>query len=195
MKKCSKCGIDKDINSFSVDRSRRDGRVSSCKSCKRKYFKSYYAKNSDSICQRTSEYRKRNPSIQKNAKRKWEAKNRDKHLSYRRDWHAEKYSSNISYRLNFIVRGALKRTLDAAMRNKATLSSEQLGYSTEMLKKRIEMNFKPGMSWENYGKWHIDHRVPVARLIRRGVTSPSVINCLANLAPLWAEENMKKGKR
>lgn len=195
MKLCRKCGETKSLEEFSIDRSKKDGRVSTCKTCKSVYFRKYYESNKDDICERTAAYQKSNPDVLRRAKRKWESGNRDAHLSARRDWHSRKYSGDLQYRLGFIVRGALRRTMDAARRNGKRLSIESLGYTPEMLRLRLEMNFKPGMSWDNYGEWHVDHRVPVARLVRRGTISPAQINCLANLAPLWAEENLRKGKR
>lgn len=35
-----------------------------------------------------------------------------------------------------------------------------VGYSREDLRQHIERQFDSGMSWENYGDWHIDHIVP-----------------------------------
>lgn len=195
MKVCGTCEELKSIDLYHIDRTKKDGRASMCKACKSSYFRKYYAANKDSICERASAYQKSNPDVQRKAKLKWQANNKEAHLAARRRWHSRKYGSDIQYRLNFIVRGALRRTMDAARRNGKRLSTEALGYTPEMLRLRLEMNFKPGMSWGNYGEWHVDHRVPVARLVRRGVTSPAQINCLANLVPLWAEENMRKGKR
>lgn len=195
MKNCRKCGETKHAEQFSVDRSKKDGRVSMCKACKSAYFGKYYVANKDAVCERTASYQKSNPDVQRKSKRKWESRNKEAHLSSRRNWHSRKYCSDLQYKLNFIVRGALRRTMDAARRNGKHLSVDSLGYTPEMLRIRLEMNLKPGMSWENYGDWHVDHRVPVARLIRRGVTSSVQINCLANLVPLWAEENLRKGKR
>lgn len=194
-KACIKCKRQLPIDSFSVNRASKDGRVSSCKKCKSEYFRNYYQSNKKDICAKTSKYAKNNPAVQRKAKKKWKQKNKDKHLQSRRAWHEKKYKEDLLYRLNFIVRGGLRRTLEAAKRNGKTLKREGLGYSPEMLKARIEMNFKPGMTWDNYGEWHVDHRIPVARLIRKGVTNPAIINCLANLAPLWAEDNLRKGCR
>mgnify|MGYP000453844198 CR=1 FL=1 len=37
-----------------------------------------------------------------------------------------------------------------------------LGYTQMDLRQYLEAQFKPGMTWNNYGKWHIDHIVPCA---------------------------------
>lgn len=85
------------------------------------------------------------------------------------------------------------RVLDATTMPKTGPTVEQLGYSAEHLMARMACQFEPGMSWENHGEWHIDHKKPVAEFIRRGVTDPRTINMLSNLQPLWAPENIAKG--
>ena len=70
-----------------------------------------------------------------------------------------------------------------------------VGYGHKDLIKRIEFQFKPGMNWSNYGKWHIDHKKPIARFIEQGVFDPKIINALSNLQPLWAFDNISKGSK
>lgn len=74
---------------------------------------------------------------------------------------------------------------------------ELVGYSVNELKARIEKGFLPGMNWENYGQWHIDHIIPIAVF---NFDSPEDIDfkrCwnLNNLRPLWGRENQRKGNR
>jgi len=53
------------------------------------------------------------------------------------------------------------------------------------------------MSWENYGKWHIDHIIPISKF--NFITSEHLDfkRCwaLKNLQPLEAKQNMSKGKK
>ena len=86
-----------------------------------------------------------------------------------------------------IHRTILKRTLKT--KNKRT--SEILGYTHEELKFNLESKLKDGMTWENYGKWEIDHIKPVSAFDIIN-THSSIINALDNLQPLWKEENIKK---
>jgi hypothetical protein len=92
------------------------------------------------------------------------------------------------------ARNALHRALRLSGRQKADRTETLLGYTYEQLKQRIEFNFKDGMSWENYGEWHIDHIKPVSRFVRQGVIDPMMINALCNLRPLWAADNLRKNK-
>ena len=61
---------------------------------------------------------------------------------------------------------------------------------SEHRKKYLEEGFQEGMSWTNYGEWHIDHIKPVCSFDKE--THPSVVN---NLQPLWAKDNFSKGKK
>ncbi len=93
------------------------------------------------------------------------------------------------------MRAMLRDSIRRGGMSKTGRTEEKLGYSYDKFNQRIEMNFQPGMSWENYGKWHIDHTKPVARFIEQGITDIKLINCLSNLRPMWATENIKKGAK
>ena len=73
-------------------------------------------------------------------------------------------------------------------KNKSTL--QELGYSPEEFRLHIESKFLHGMSWENYGEWHIDHIKMISRFSLD--TSISVVNALSNLRPLWKEDNLRR---
>ena len=49
------------------------------------------------------------------------------------------------------------------------------------------------MSWDNYGKWHLDHITPISL----GKTEEEVIvlNHYTNYQPLWEKDNLSKGNR
>ena len=37
-----------------------------------------------------------------------------------------------------------------------------VNYALPQLMEHLENRFKPGMSWDNYGEWHIDHKIPIS---------------------------------
>jgi hypothetical protein len=92
------------------------------------------------------------------------------------------------------MRRMIHRSLDQFFNTKRPWRTYELGYSPKELKEHLENLWKPGMSWENYGRWHgcwqIDHIRPVTSFPLD--TSPAVVNTLSNLQPLWYEDNMKK---
>lgn len=91
------------------------------------------------------------------------------------------------------ARDMVRRVLRIQRNTKKLLRTfEYLGYSKNDLINHLESGFSPGMTWKNYGEWHIDHIKPIAAWIAEGVTDMKTINALSNLQPLWAHENLKK---
>jgi hypothetical protein len=72
-----------------------------------------------------------------------------------------------------------------------------VGYSVEELMIHLESLFEEGMTWENYGKWHIDHRIPKSWFNFETINDPEFIKCwdLKNLKPMWGNENIAKGNK
>ena len=76
--------------------------------------------------------------------------------------------------------------------------NKYLGCSIEEFKAHIEKQFKEGMTWDNFGQWHIDHITPIKyKQDGKAPTLEDTIKRLhwSNTQPLWAEENLRKGNR
>nr|QBK86167.1 MAG: hypothetical protein LCMAC101_07620 [Marseillevirus LCMAC101] len=75
---------------------------------------------------------------------------------------------------------------------------EYIDCNVKTLRKHIEKQFEEGMSWENHGKWHIDHIIPIK--YRENGKDPSLEEIIerlhyTNLQPLWAGSNLSKSNR
>ena len=70
-------------------------------------------------------------------------------------------------------------------------------YTISELKQHLESLFKPGMSWDNYGDWEIDHVIPVSAFQYNSPDDPTFKQCwsLTNLQPLWRHDNRTKSDR
>jgi len=75
---------------------------------------------------------------------------------------------------------------------KCKKTMEILGCSLSFLKDYLESKFQSGMTWENYGKWHIDHIRPCASFDLSDPKQQRICFHYTNLQPLWAEDNVKK---
>ena len=73
-------------------------------------------------------------------------------------------------------------------------SKEYLGCNIETFKKHIEQQFTEGMSWKNYGEWHIDHKIPL-KYNKPSLEGVAKRQHYTNTQPVWASENMLKGCR
>jgi len=103
----------------------------------------------------------------------------------------KKKMSNPEYKIRHNLRSRLRKSIHG--RPGGLSPVRHLGCSIEGLKKHLEAQFQEGMSWDNYGEWHIDHIIPLAsfNLINE---SDFLKAChYTNLQPLWAEDNLSKG--
>lgn len=89
------------------------------------------------------------------------------------------------------------RTYVALKGYRKTLGSNGkfIGCSLEELKQHLEKQFKPGMTWENYGKWHVDHIQPLSSFNLQDDKEIKKACHFTNLQPLWARENLQKSNK
>lgn len=69
-----------------------------------------------------------------------------------------------------------------------------VGYTCEDLMSHLESQFKEGMSWDNKGRWHIDHIIPRSHFHFNSSEDAEFKKCwaLSNLQPLWEKDNLAK---
>lgn len=72
-----------------------------------------------------------------------------------------------------------------------------VGWTLKQLKTHLQKLFQSGMTWDNYGKWHVDHIVPISVHNFSKPEHPDFKRCwaLSNLQPMWGPENQSKGAR
>ncbi|KKL03882.1 hypothetical protein LCGC14_2621670 [marine sediment metagenome] len=160
--------------------------------------KKYYKENREKLIFKIKKFREENPLYCK----KYQKNYRKNHRKQRNEYNRNKYNSDIIYKLTERLRG---RIIKALKRNSKSAKTKQLiGCSITQLKEHLEKQFKNGMSWQNWGtgsngkdkiEWHIDHLKPCASF---ELSKPKEqLKCFnyTNLQPLWAYENLKKGKK
>ena len=104
----------------------------------------------------------------------------------------EKYKDDPEY--------IVKRSLRGHMRNikpgfKHAPTEKMLDCSIERCCKHLESQFTEGMSWDNYGEWHIDHIIPCAFFDLTKPSHQKVCFNWQNLQPLWESDNCVKGDK
>ena len=103
----------------------------------------------------------------------------------------ERYKKDINYRINQVLRARVKTFITG--KNKSISSLELIGCDVEELRKYLELQFEKGMTWENYGEWHIDHIRAISFFDLTDEEQQKKCFHYSNLQPLWAFENMSKG--
>jgi len=180
---CKRCDIDKSIEDFHKKKSSKTGYQIYCKNCSKNMVKNHYESNTDKVIERKRIYRN-TEDYKVNSK------------IYERDYYEKRKElrkNNINLRISMSIRDILRRCLKYIGKNKEQKTYELLGYNNLKLKQRLECQFKDGMSWDNYGKWHIDHKKPISKFNKN--TDLKIINSLSNLQPLWAKDNLSKGNK
>ena len=152
-----------------------------------KKHKEWKKLNKDKIIEKNKLYKQRNAAqISKKAKEYYK-KNKAKLILYNK----LKRQLDINFRISDSLRHRIWKALKGICKSKKTL--ELLGCSVAELKQHLEKKFTEGMSFDNYGKWHIDHIRPCAKFdLSKGEEQKKCFH-YTNLQPLWAEENLKKG--
>ena len=127
--------------------------------------------------------------------REWYNKNIEKQRAIARSKEKKKRAT-VKGRLDSNLSRSIRKSLETGSKSRRSWQS-LVGYTVTDLKNHLERQFHAGMSWENYGKWHIDHIIPLAA---HNYETPDDIDfkqawALANLRPLWANANISKGAK
>lgn len=101
--------------------------------------------------------------------------------------------TNPQARLAHMLRSRFWTALRAVKTCRKASAVRDLGCTIAELRQHLEVQFKPGMTWENHGTWHIDHIRPLASFDLVDPEQQRLACHYTNLQPLWAEENLSKG--
>jgi len=212
---CPKCKKEKSVDYFYKDKKTSDSLSYQCKECIKRHSRERRKNNPEKVKEENKEWRKNNPKYGI----EWKKKNPEYHREYdqkpdvkkrKKEWYqnhkeeinkrSKKYQKNKSandprYRLDGNIATAIWFALKG---NKAGRKWETLvGYTLQNLIDRLSVNFQIGMTWNNYGDWHIDHSKPQSLFNYTKPEDQAFRDCwsLANLQPMWAEDNLSKGNK
>jgi hypothetical protein len=129
--------------------------------------------------------------------KEWREKNIEKHRENKRNYEKTRKSNDPIYKLISNFRTAIYQVLKENNVQKNGHYFEVLNYSPEELITHLEIQFVEGMSWDNYGKWHVDHILPITSFNINEIGDEEFMKCwsLSNLQPLWGDENVRKSNK
>lgn len=221
-KRCSKCEQVKEVCFFSKNNTTKDKLHCSCKECdKKKYFenrernivnmrnykknnseklKEYYLQNQENYRQ----YRKSKKDLTKVYMKEYYLNNLEKRKKYLESTKQERnLKRNISekkrrnsdslFKLKIYVRNRIGFYLKKNTVTKRNNTFKIVGCTPQELKIYLEQKFINNMSWENQGKWHIDHIIPLS--CAKTEEELYKLCHFTNLQPMWAEDNLRKGSK
>lgn len=168
----------------------------------------YYLKNKEKIKLRNAIWSNKNKSKRQEITQRWEGNNKSL-IALRRK---QKYKDDpfVYIRNNKrmrstphgMLRSVISHRINEYLKRRTTNKNGKsiikfLPYTIDQLKEHLEKQFKPGMSWNNRSKWHVDHIKPDCLFHYTSVDDPEFQKCwaLENLQPLWAKDNFSKNSK
>lgn len=153
----------------------------------RAYNKQWRAAHPEKARAYSSTFYMQHPETRSKHQKAWRIRNRPLERAYR----IEKYRTDVNTRLRRTIRCRFRQAV------KTGSGIQDLGCSVENLKRYIERQWEPGMTWENWSQqgWHIDHKRPLASFDLTDPEQRKKACRYTNLQPLWALDNLRKGKK
>ena len=171
-----------------------------------KKIKNYY-KNKISRTKTKYKWKKKKSNINKYYKKKTKDKGDNKKSKinkyYKRKIREKKLiktfrelsKTQIIYQIIRNLASRATRTLKKKGIKRKISHMKLIDCSTNKLEKYLLKKFKKGMSFDNYGKWELDHKKPISSF---DLTNEDEMKCCfnyKNLQPLWMRENRSKGSK
>lgn len=164
MKRCGNCNIFKELTEFNKRNECKNGYKSMCRSCQKEQHKQYRITHNEKILIK---------------QKKWNKENRDYFNNYKKT----RKKTDVQYRLSENLRKRLKKVLKTTRKSISAL--KLLGCSVSDFKKKMESLWSEGMTWNNYGEWHIDHIKPCNTFNLVDEDEQKKCFHYTNLRPLW----------
>ena len=195
-KVCSKCGVEKALSEFSVGRTGKGGKKSTCKMCDKerhqKYFeqsrvredrKRYAENNAEAIKGYKKRYVENNREAVRESKKRHAENNKEEIKEYKKLWVRARQHSDPIYALKHRLRSLTRNAFISLNVRKSSKTMVLLGCSGADLLAMWGVDMIP----EGF---HIDHIVPLSQAITE--EELKTLCHYSNLRIIPAEENLSK---
>lgn len=119
------------------------------------------------------------------------------HIEKKNDWRRRRLMADPTFRISCKLRTRISVAISRQVKGGKKFRSLEglLGCTTEQFMAHIQSRFRPGMSWGNYGEWHIDHIKPCCSFDLGDEAQQIACFNFMNCQPLWASDNLSKNGR
>jgi len=166
-RKCSDCNIIKDISNYRKSGKDKNGNQKykyRCKECMTDYERAY--------------------------KKRYRDTHKEEIREYSRLYEKNRKSTDGIFKLKRNIRSLISHSFSNVGYKKNTKTERILGCELNHFIQYIEKQFTDGMSWDNYGEWHVDHIKPL--MVANTEEEVLQLNHYTNLQPLWSKDNLDK---
>ncbi len=189
MKVCNHCKALKPLDDFPARKLNKDGHCGKCFLCHRSLRRKRYLSNYSHENQKAKDRYQNNREHCNAVTGAYSKKNRVELARKALERYHNNPKENIRTRI-------MTRILDTLHTKKPKNRKwwDILGYNVDALRAHLQKGFRDGMSWENQGQWHIDHKIPVSAFNYNSMEDIDFKRCwaLENLQPMWADLNLRK---
>ena len=169
VKFCKKCNTEKSLEAFSNNRSKPDGKASTCKVCQKTI---------------TAAWRENNPAASKAATSNWVKQNSDRYAEYMKEWRDANRAARSQYSVDWAKTNPARKNAATAKR-RAAEAGAAFGDAGE-----IRMWYEVAEVLSRGGvKFQVDHIVPLISKDVCGLHAPW------NMTVLTQRQNASKGNR
>lgn len=187
---------------FVTDLSRANGKSCYCLSCNKAKYSIWYAKNIEAQRVRNQK-RNKQRLVQRKERYHADPIHREQLKRQRRKYrstpqqqaYAREYARKCRQDPQFRLKNALRCRIHKLLKGSKSMNTMVLiGCDLKALKHHLEIQFQPGMTWDNYGfrSWHIDHIIPCSAFDLSKPEEQRKCFHYTNLQPLWMQDNLAK---
>jgi hypothetical protein len=155
--------------------------------------KEWRENNKQKISEKKKEYRENNKKHIKEHNKEYYENNKKKIIKRISLYNNSKKTTNPLFKLSHNIRSLISNSIVRQGYKKESKTYRILGCTFEEFKLHLERQFVVGMNWDNQGKWHLDHIIPVS--LAKDEEDMIKLNHYTNFQPLWAADNLLKGNK
>ena len=153
--------------------------------------------NKEYMSNKSKTWYEQNKEHRKEYLKEYREKNIDNIRKTKRDYERNRKARDPLYKLISNFRTAIYQVLKESNVEKNKHYFDILQYTPEQLISHLENKFIDKMSWDNYGDWHVDHKLPITHYNIQEMGDSEFMKCwsLDNLQPMWGVDNIKKSNK
>jgi membrane-associated HD superfamily phosphohydrolase len=153
--------------------------------------------NKKYMSKKSKDWYEQNKEHRKQYLKEYREKNIEKIREIKRTYEKTRKANDPIYKLINNFRTAIYQVLKENNVQKNGHYFDILKYTPEELIVHLENQFTDGMTWDNYGQWHVDHISPISLHNINEIGDDEFMKCwsLSNLQPLWGDENIRKSNK
>jgi len=163
----------------------------------KEYRENFVSKNPTYEKDYSQKLRDKDPEWNKKVCAKYRAKPgfNESRRKYNREYLQRKRKEDKQVALRDNLRTRIRTSLKSSNLKKCTKTEQLIGCTVQKVKEHLESLFQPGMSWDNYGEWHVDHIKPCSLFDLTNEEEQKECFHYTNLQPLWAKDNIRKSNK